>query len=391
MKQKLYKFLSLKNIGIIYFVVTVAASLHRYFLGYGHYNNYLIFKDSFQHFLQGLNLYANYPPVDLFKYSPTFAVLMSPFAFLPDWLGLTLWNLLNAMLFFYAVKILPVAHKLKVFVLVFSFVELLTSIQNSQSNGLLAALMLLSFTYFESQKTIQTALSLSLAFFIKLFGAATGLCFMFYRKKFSFLVYAVLIAALLFVFPFIIGGKQYVTNQYTQWLSLLGTDQSHQLNFSFQTMLEAMLNTTLNSTSFLIFGVAFLLLPLSNTKQFNNPDYRLLYLCSVLLWTVIFNHKAESPTFVIAVAGLAILFAHQYARRNWLLIMAAAFLLTSLSSTDLFPKFIREEFLKPYRLKALASVCLWLYIQLVFIAALLRGSRVELSSAWLINTRNGKG
>ncbi|MBK7855412.1 MAG: DUF2029 domain-containing protein [Bacteroidetes bacterium] len=103
MKQKLYKFLSLKNIGIIYFVVTVAkpASL---FLGYGHYNNYLIFKDSFQHFLQGLNLYANYPPVDLFKYSPTFAVLMSPFAFLPDWLGLTLWNLLNAMLFFMQLK-----------------------------------------------------------------------------------------------------------------------------------------------------------------------------------------------------------------------------------------------------------------------------------------------
>ncbi|MBK7855411.1 MAG: DUF2029 domain-containing protein [Bacteroidetes bacterium] len=145
---------------------------------------------------------------------------------------------------------MPVAHKLKVFVLVFSFVELLTSIQNSQSNGLLAALMLLSFTYFESQKTIQTALSLSLAFFIKLFGAATGLCFMFYPKNFRFW-YMLYLLPHCFCFPFIIGGKQYITNQYTQWLSLLGTDQSHQLNFSFQTRLEAMLNTTLNGTSLL--------------------------------------------------------------------------------------------------------------------------------------------
>lgn len=390
MKQKLYKFLSLKNIGIIYFVITVAASLHRYFLGTGHYNNYLIFKDSFLHFLERQNMYASYPPIDLFKYSPSFAILMSPFSFLPVWLGLTLWNLLNAMLFFYAVKKLPMADKLKAFTLIFSFIEVLTSIQNAQSNALLAALMLLSFSYFEKQKTIQNSLTLSIAFFIKLFGAVTGLCFVFYQKKFSFLIYAVLTASILFIIPFIIGGKEYVINQYTQWFALLSNDQSHELNFSFKTMLEALLNTTLNSTSFLIFGVLLLLLPLANTKQFNNPDYRLLYLCSVLLWSVIFNHKAESPTYVIAVAGMAVIFAHQYVGRNWLFIIAIAFLLTSLSSTDLFPRFIRDEFLKPYRLKALASVCLWLYIQLVFIAALFRGSRVEISSAWLINTKIGR-
>lgn len=390
MKQRLYKFLSLKTIGIIYLLVTIGASLHRYFLGIGHYNNYLIFKDSFVHFFYKLNLYVSYPTVDLFKYSPTFAILMAPFAALPDWLGLILWNLVNTMLFFYAIKRLQVAHKLKVFVLVFALVELITSVQNSQSNGLLAGLMILSFSYFENQKTIQTAISLSLAFFIKLFGAATGLCFVFYRKRFSFLMYAVLAASVLFIIPFIIGGKEYVTNQYSHWFALISNDQSHELNFSFKTMLEAILHTTLHSTSFLIFGIVLLLLPLANTKQFSNPDYRLLYLCSVLLWSVIFNHKAESPTYIIAVAGLAIVFAHQYARRNWIVVIVIAFVLTSLSSTDLFPRYIREEFLKPYRLKALASVCLWLYIQLVFIAALLRGSRVELSSAWLINVQSGK-
>lgn len=390
MNQKLYRFLSIKNIGIIYFLVTALASLHRYFLGEGHYNNYLIFKDSFLHFLQRQNMYASYPPVDLFKYSPTFALFMSPFTIIPDWLGLTLWNLLNSMLFLFAVKKLPVAYKLKVFILVFSFIELLTSIQNSQSNGLLAALMLFSFSFFESQKTWSSALSLSLAFFVKLFGAATGLCFVFYRKKFSFLLFAILIATLLFVVPFLINGKEYVLSQYTEWFHLLQNDHSHELNFSFQTMLEAILSTSLDRTSFLIFGIVMLLLPLANTKQYNNNDYRLLYFCSLMLWTVIFNHKAESPTFVIAITALSILFAHQYARRNWLVIMAAAFLLTTLSSTDLFPRFLREEFIKPYRLKALASVCMWLYIQVVFIAALLRNSRVQLSSSWLINIRNEK-
>jgi hypothetical protein len=36
--------------------------------------------------------------------------------------------------------------------------------------------------------------------------------------------------------------------------------------------------------------------------------------------------------------------------------------LTSFSPSDLFPKFIRDEFIKPYSLKALPCVLIWLAV-----------------------------
>lgn len=67
--------------------------------GYTAYENYVIFKNSFTHFIAGLNPYANFPAEqwDLYKYSPAFALCMAPFAALPDWAGLPIWNLLNAL------------------------------------------------------------------------------------------------------------------------------------------------------------------------------------------------------------------------------------------------------------------------------------------------------
>lgn len=387
MRQNIYRYVTVKNMGWLYLITAIAASLHRYILGMGHYNNFLIFKNSFLHLLHKQNLYVEYAyqHFDLFKYSPSFAFFMMPFYYMPDWLGLVLWNTLNAMVFYFAVKKLPLTDALKVFVLLFCFIEQLTSIQNSQSNALLAGLMLLSFTAFENQKGIQSSVYLAVAFFIKLFGAATGLCFMFYKKKGVFLLSAVMITLLLFALPFFISGKDFVLQQYANWFSLLANDPSHELNYSFKTFWETVFGLQLNQTYLLIFGMVFLLLPLVNAKQFANQDYRLLYVCSVMMWTVIFNHKAESPTFVIAVAAMAIIFSHQYNNRVWLVLMIAAFVLTSLSSTDLFPKFIREEFIKPYRLKALASISMWLYIQVVFLAALFSGSKVDLKSPLLIS------
>ena len=39
-----------------------------------------------------------------------------------------------------------------------------------------------------------------------------------------------------------------------------------------------------------------------------------------------------------------------------------AFILTSLSPTDIFPEYLREEFVKPYTLKAFPCIVIWLKI-----------------------------
>jgi hypothetical protein len=74
---------------------------------------------------------------------------------------------------------------------------------------------------------------------------------------------------------------------------------------------------------------------------------------------VIFNHKAESPTFVIAIAGVTLWFVHSKKSTLNIMLFACAFIFASLSPTDIFPRFIREEFVKPYCLKAVPCIFIW--------------------------------
>src|SRR4051812_12311034 len=73
-------------------------------IGYTRYNNYLIFKQSFFHLIENHDLYKLYlrEHHDYYKYSPAFSLLMFPFAYLPDPLGLFAWNLLNTLILFFA-------------------------------------------------------------------------------------------------------------------------------------------------------------------------------------------------------------------------------------------------------------------------------------------------
>src|SRR5436190_462027 len=77
---------------------------------YTHYNNYVIFKQSYFHLAENKNLYQPYPAEqwDYYKYSPSFSLLMAPLANMPDAAGLFTWNLLNVLLLFFALWKLPV-------------------------------------------------------------------------------------------------------------------------------------------------------------------------------------------------------------------------------------------------------------------------------------------
>ena len=86
-----------------------------------------------------------------------------------------------------------------------------------------------------------------------------------------------------------------------------------------------------------------------------------MLLCSTLIFTVIFSSSSESATYVIAFTGVAIWFIiQQRPIKTWQIVLfVSAVLLTSFSPSDLFPKFIRTEYIKPYSLKALPCVLIW--------------------------------
>jgi hypothetical protein len=115
-------------------------------------------------------------------------------------------------------------------------------------------------------------------------------------------------------------------------------------------------------TTVLLAGAVLFCIPLLRYKFFSDLKFRLFFLSSILIWIVIFNHKAESPTFIIAITGAAIWFFSQKVTTLNLILLILAFLLSVLSPTDLFPAYIRDHFIAPYNLMALPCLLIWLKI-----------------------------
>ena len=69
------------------------------------YNNYKIFRQVYFHFLDKLNLYNYYDKeyFDSNHYGPFFALIIAPFAVLPDIWGSLLWSSFNAAVLFYCI------------------------------------------------------------------------------------------------------------------------------------------------------------------------------------------------------------------------------------------------------------------------------------------------
>lgn len=106
-------------------------------------------------------------------------------------------------------------------------------------------------------------------------------------------------------------------------------------------------------------GILIFLIPLLRIKMYRDYNFRLLALASVLLWIVLFNHKAESPTFIIAMTGIAIWFSTSTSSPLRIALILFALLFTSLITTDIFPRSIRTEFFQPYVIKVLPSILIW--------------------------------
>ena len=136
-----------------YFYIPPAGSIDAKY-NYTHYNNFLIFRQSFFHLIQHKDLYLCYPNeyYDLYKYTPTFALLIFPFAYLPNIAGLLLWNIFNAVILFYAFRKFPFTSENKKIVAIgFILLEAITSLMISESNCLMAGLFILAYLFFEKK------------------------------------------------------------------------------------------------------------------------------------------------------------------------------------------------------------------------------------------------
>lgn len=335
-------------------------------------NNFLIFDAAFRNLRAGRNLYAPHPEqyLDLFKYSPAFAVLFAPISALPDTLALVLWDAINTMLLAWAIVRLMPDRRGDV-VLALTFLEMFGSMQHSQSNSLLAALVILAFLALEAEHPIRAALALAIGTAVKIFpiaGAAMALPRP-HRVRFGIALGVVL--AVVLALPFLVVAPHEVKAQYASWMALLPRDAvsdtvagrgmhtggvPEQLHLWFGT----------RSSPFVVevIGAVLLVLPLvARWKRWADPDFRVRFLASLLVFLVIFNHRSESPSFVIAMVGIAIWFAASAPDALTISVMAATFAIVSLGASSAVPNAVRVGVVMHYRLKTLPCVIAWLVMQ----------------------------
>jgi hypothetical protein len=174
-----------------------------------------------------------------------------------------------------------------------------------------------------------------------------------------------------FVAPMLFYSPGYIIQSYADWYisltekNLINTSLTGSTDISVMGMFRRIFqNPDIPNTPFIAFAIMIFGLIYLRIKQFSSNTFRLYFLASVLLFTVLFSSGAESPTFIIAFCGVALWFVLQpkpYSRVALFLIIFAM-ILTSFSPSDLFPAYLREHYVKHYSLKALPCFIILLII-----------------------------
>lgn len=329
---------------------------------YTHYNNLIIFKSSFGHLIHNQNLYLYYPKeyFDLYKYSPTFSALMAPFYYLPDEAGLFLFNIINTSLFIIALKRLNLGgHTLK-FLFLFLFLEFGISITWVQTNVLITALIILAFSSLENKKLLLASLFIVLTVYIKIFGVVALVLGVFYPQKTRFALYTLMWAVLFALLPLLLVSKNELLQQYQNWINLLKWDHEVSYGVSFIGLVHWWFNIDIPKPGIVVVAAIAFCVPLVKFKCYSSYFFRLQILASLLIWIVIFNHRGESPTYVIAMTGVGIWYFSQPANLVNKILLWLALIFTSFSSTDLItPAWITEKYVDGYSIKAAFSIVIW--------------------------------
>lgn len=370
----LEKLANLKIILLTYIAITLIVSLVEIAKGekefggrlYPHYNNYLIFSKSFFHLIKGADLYHQFPEEhwDLFKYSPTFALLMGLFAIFPEHFGLIFWNLLNSLILFFAIKSIKFLNeRRKAYIFLIILIDVVTSMQNSQSNSLVAGLLILAFNFFEKEKVHLSSLFILISLFVKPIGFIALLLFLLYPQKIKFLYSSIIFGIILALLPLFVVSPSQLQSLYKSWDNLILRDYSLYEGLSVFGILKNWFGLAFPKHLIFLSGLILFSLPFFRRESFKNYTFRFLFFSSSLIWAVIFNHKAESPTFIISTCGVAIWYFSKEKKFQDLILLIFYFLLTSVSSTDVTPFWLKENIIKPYLLKVIPSIVLWLKIE----------------------------
>ena len=195
--------------------------------------------------------------------------------------------------------------------------------------------------------------------YIKVYGAIGFCLFLFYPDKIKFILYSILWTAVFAALPLVVTPLNTLMSQYHNWADLMIADAAAARGISVAGWLYSWFGIENIKAAVTGIGILLFLITFVRFRLYGNEVFKLLTLCSMLIWVIIFNHKAESSTFIIAVAGVAIWYFIR-PKATWRTVLFwGVFIFTSLSTTDIFPMYVRTHFIYVYKIKAVPCILAW--------------------------------
>ena len=323
-------------------------------------NDFAIFRASFLNLIAGRDLYVLRldQAHDYFKYSPSFALLFAPFAALPFAVGLFLWNVVNALALFFALRLLLLPRDKAAIAQALVFLPTLRSMQSSQSNALMAALIIFAFVCYERGWLWRAGIAVGLGAVTKIFPLAALIFALPRRDRVRAVLISILAIVVLLALPLLVVSPHELVAQYQSWSALEKTE-TIQLGSSVMGLFrDAGLGWP--AWPIQLAGCAILLyVLLARLRDWDDRMVRLQLLAFVMVFCVIFNHRAERQSAVIAISGLVIwyLASPRAAWRTSLFVIVYA--LVSLTGTGFIPGAIKRILVHQVRFPIPLTV-LWL-------------------------------
>ncbi len=213
----------------------------------GHPGNFLLFRYTFHRLISGADIY-NPPAGEMtgFLYSPVFPLLFAPFAILPLALGLLLWNGVNALALAWGVKRLLPARAARV-ALVIVFLDMLRSLQNSQSNALVAGLIVLAFVALERERYGAGAAAILVGTFTKIYPLGAGVLGLLRPRPGRFVAIFLALGLLFAALPLVVLSPAAFVAIYREWWSILQRDSGAWQGKSVMRFFSALFGSTVPS------------------------------------------------------------------------------------------------------------------------------------------------
>lgn len=327
---------STRSLVVLYVVTGVVAGLVSHFAHAS--QNLAVFRDASLALTRGEDLYV-LRSADYYKYSPTFALAFLPFAIVP-WIvaaalwpalnfGACAWGMVRACRAVWTTETAAEQDARARWLLALAWPGIVLTTDGDQSNLLVAGACLGALAFLLEDRHAVAAPLLAFAILVKLFPAALGVVWLADRRRTRAVASVAVATAGLALLPALVVGPAGLAMEYRSWWALIARDRGPAIatwsSWSVMHAFDAIglgvgamsvqaAGTLLFLAGAAAFGATVLRAP-EDAPFRREASFR--FVAATFAYALLFNHRSESPTYVLASIAGAMFVVAQKEIRAW--------------------------------------------------------------------------